>query len=232
MHDLVSKNQSKLERVSVVFLGSFNPAIMHPAWFASHELIQSDENNVPTGVTLHLSHRDITDFKTESFHLQVIPQRFSLTSYDSSFFDSLRDLAVGTFRILNHTPIGKMGINREFHFQLPDEKSYHQLGDRLAPKDDWRNVLDTPRLASLNMQGEREDGYTGFVRVKVEPSSQVGPWGIFVEVNDHYETPDAEAAKGCAELIGLLEQVWNQSIARSEAIAHKMIFNQGTGDMA
>ena len=180
-------NSAKLERAYVVLVGSFNPAIFQPAWFATHNLISSDENKVPSGVTLRIAHPEIVDFATENFQIQVLQHRVSVTTSDVSFYDSLKDLVSGTFKILSHTPIIKMGINREFHFQMPSEAAWNEVGDRLTPKDDWNRVLDKPGMKSVIIQGERTDGRKGFVRVRVGPSNQVIPYGVFLEVNDHFQ---------------------------------------------
>lgn len=217
-------NSAKLERVSVVLVGSFNPAIFQPSWFAVHDLIASDEKKVPSGVKLGVVHPEIVDFSTENFQIQVLQHRVLLTTTDVSFYDSLRDLLSGTFTILSHTPIVKMGINREFHFQMPNEGEWNAVGDRLAPKDDWKRVLHKPGMKSIIVQGERTDGRLGFLRVRVEPSNLVRPFGVFVEVNDHYEVADPENVQGCKELIDTMVDAWAGSLGEAEHIAKAMIF--------
>ena len=223
-------NIAKLERLTVVFLGSFNPAIFQPAWFAGHDLISSDEKKVPSGVKLGIVHPEVVDFSTENFQIQVVQQRLSVATTDVSFYDSLRDMLSGTFTVLGHTPIVNMGINREFHFQMPNEDEWNAVGDRLAPKDDWKRVLDDPGMKSMIIQGERSDDRLGFVRVRVETSNQVQPNGIFVEVNDHYAVADPEKAQGSRELVDIMLDVWAESLRKARHIAQTVVF--GTEEMS
>ncbi len=217
----------KQEQISIVLIGSFNPAIFQPAWFAAHDLIPSDKNKVPSA-TLNVSHPEITDFSvaghggTESFHLQVIPQRLVLTTLSTAFYDSLRDLALGTFRILSHTPIAKMGINRAFHFEMPSKDAWNSVDDRLAPKNDWRKVLKEPGLIGLTIQGQRADNYKGYIQVKLEPSAKF-QYGVFVEVNDHFEVAKMENLQGCTELTEILANVWQASMSQAEKIARAVV---------
>jgi hypothetical protein len=160
----------KQEQVSIVFVGSFNPAIFQPAWFAAQGLIASDDSKNPLGVKLNLVHSEITDFSTENFQFQATPLRVSISSANTAFYESLRDLAVGTFRILRHTPIVKIGLNREFHFQMSSEEEWNEVGNRLVPKEGWKQGFrktgnvesDSPRAATGFVQGV----YSGASRTK------------------------------------------------------------------
>ncbi|MBN2497432.1 MAG: hypothetical protein JXR96_22765 [Deltaproteobacteria bacterium] len=216
-------DSARLERLSVVLVGAFNPAIFQPSWFAVHNLILSDENKIPSGIKLGVVHPQFVDFSTENFQIQVMQQRMWAATGDVSFYDSLRDLMYGTFTLLSHTPIIKMGINREFHFQMPSEDEWNAVGDRLVPKDGWKRVLERPGMESITIQGARTDGRLGFVRVRVEPSRHVQPFGVFVEVNDHYEVTDPETVEGCRELVDTMVDVWSESLERAEQIARTMV---------
>lgn len=213
------------EQVNIVLLGSFNPAIFQPAWFAAQGLIPCDEEKVPLGVK-GIAHPDITDFTTGDFHLQVVRDRMSIRALTAAFNLPLRDLVLGTFQILRHTPMGNMGLNREMHFRLPDEAAWHAVGDRLAPKGSWQGVMEEPGMLQVHMQGKRPGERPGFLRVKIEPSSRVKPYGIMVEVNDHYEVPGAEGDNGCADQMGILRECWEESIERAEKIARTVIFGE------
>ncbi len=213
-------HSATVEHVNIVLLGSFNPAIYQPSWFAAHGLIPSADDKTPLGTTLNVSHREVTDFKTDEFQLQVVQQRFSIRVNTASFYDGARDLVVGTFKILRHTPITKMGINSEFHFKMPDAKQWNAVGDRLAPKASW-GALTKPGMISCTMQGSRTDERTGYLRVRVEPSSVV-PSGVFVEVNDHFEA-SAAGGQGCDELIEVLGDVWEESLQGAETIATSLL---------
>jgi hypothetical protein len=216
--------RAEVETASIVLLGSFNPTIFQPAWFARHDLIVSDEEKVPKGIKLNICHPEVTDFASDDFSLQVIQQRLVFQALNASFFAALKDLAIGTFRILKHTPIVKMGLNYECHFCMTDEEEWHKVGHRLAPKESWQKVLTNPGMTSVSMEGKRTDGMKGAIHVRIEPSKIITPYGIRVFVNDHFEVVDPETNQGCGEMMEILDKYWQQSLANSEKIARAVIF--------
>ncbi len=211
------------EQVSIVLLGSFNPMIFHPSWFAAHGLVPCDDNKVPLGVQGVITHPEVMDFTTDDFHWQVVKNRLSARALSTAFYDPLKDLVLGSFKILRHTPVGKMGLNRDFHFRMPDENSWNEVGDRLAPKGPWENVLEKPGMMSVTVKSKREGGHKGFIQVKVEPSTVVKPYGVYVEVNDHFEIADLSDLQGCGELMEILRESWSDSMKRAEKIAEAVV---------
>ena len=174
--------------VSIVAVGSFNPAIFQPLWFSKHKLIREEE---AAESKIQLIHPSASVFSTDWFFLQAYPERFSLDSTDPSNWRALRDLAVGTFTILEHTPITSFGFNRMQHFPMPSEKEWHAFGHYFAPKPTWKKFLSEPGMLSLTVQGKREKCDALRVQVKVEPSLQCHP-GVFLQVNQHYGPPLGE----------------------------------------
>ena len=59
----------EISGVLIVAVGSFNPAIFQPLWFGSLGLIRPEEAK---GAQITFIQPQITDFKTEWFHLQVL----------------------------------------------------------------------------------------------------------------------------------------------------------------
>ncbi len=134
--------------------------------------------------------------------------------------ESLRDLLFGTFRILRHTPVQKIGLNTHAHYRLPTEDAWHDFGHLLAPKDDlWAPILDKPGTLALTIQGERSDEYDGHIRVKVEPSMQV-TYGIFIETNDEYRRMDADSAGWIEDV---LTKHWESSRLQAERIRSHIV---------
>src|SRR5688500_7723584 len=88
--------------MSIVMVGSFNPAIFHSAWFTKFGLLPEEEaSDVQQQVILP----DFAQFTLAWLQAQVTPERFQLSTTDPESFNLLRDLAIGTFRILEHSPI-------------------------------------------------------------------------------------------------------------------------------
>jgi len=151
----------EIEGQSIVFLGSFNPKIFQPAWLANQQLIREEEAE---SATIEIIHQRIVVLSTDWFKLHVTSERFQLSTRHVHYYEPLRDLALGIFRILRHTPIEMMGLNRDLHFQMPSEKSWHKVGHRLAPKEPWNEVLKNPGMRSLTNKGDRPDKFHGFMR--------------------------------------------------------------------
>lgn len=206
----------EFEGLSIVLRGDFNPKILQPAWFASQKLIREEEAEK---VELRFIHHDICDFSLEWLQLQVVDDRFVASTTKPPYYELLRDLVLGTFRILRHTPLRLMGINRDMHFKMDSQETWHGIGHRLAPKELWKDILRDPGLRSLTMEGVRPDNFKGYIRVKVEPSVKVKPFGVYFEVNDHFEVKEADAKLvGADEIMNLLQQCWKDSVSRSDKI--------------
>ena len=205
--------QIALEGVSIVFIGSFNPAIFHPSWYVAEGLwSKTDLENAEVGVIT----ADICSFHTEQYALHAINNRFMISTTQAPLYDSLRDLAVGTFRILKHTPLAKLGLNREVHYRLDSEEAWHAIGHKLAPKEHWQPILRKPGMRALTIEGMRTDHLDGAVHVRVEPSNRIEN-GLFVEVNDHFEVEDT-LARSANAILNIAEEQWTESLRRSDEI--------------
>jgi len=204
--------------ISVVLLGDFNPAILHPAWLAAHDLLRQEEADA---AEIQLVSRDLTVFSTEWVELAASPDRFSVASASAPSYNLLRDLTIGVFRLLPHTPIRALGINRNQHFPVEDVGAWNAFGDRLAPKDIWSNILQSPGMRSLIMQGKRPDEYVGHVLVQVEPSLRL-EHGIYIGLNDHVQLDQMDMTT-TSEMADVLEDTWEPAKARAEVITTQLL---------
>jgi hypothetical protein len=105
---------------------------------------------------------------------------------------------------------------------MSSEGEWHALGHKLTPKKIWNNILKKPGMRSISVQGQRPDDYKGYILVRVEPSRKIHP-GVFIHVNDHYEVHDSETELGCTEIMNILINSWEASIARSEKIGRNLL---------
>lgn len=210
-------DQTVIQGMSIVLLGDFNPKIFQPAWFAQENLIRAPEAEA---ADIKIINPEIVIFELEWLSVQVTRDRCLFGTTQEAYYEVVRDLCVGTFKLLRHTPMQKLGINRSYHFKKDSLEQWHAFGHKVAPKELWNNILKSPGLTSLTIEGMREDGFKGYIRVKVEPSKRVHP-GIYIQVNDHYETEDS--AIGCEEIINILESSWANSIEKSELIINNIL---------
>ncbi len=215
----MSLQKPEIESAGIVLVGAFNPQIFQPAWFAAEDLIREEEAQA---AKIELVHPQVACFSLDWLHLQVTNEQFAATTTQNAFYEPLRDLVLGTFRVLRHTPIRMMGLNRDFHFRTLSEEDWHAFGHRLTPKELWAKVLKKPGMRSLTMEGTRPDSYKGYIRIRVEPSVRIH-LGIFINVNDHYEVNDVTSARGCDEIVDILEREWESSLERAIGIVSTLL---------
>ncbi len=212
--------QPNLYTHSIVFIGNFNPKIFQPSWFASEGLIGKQEEE---GAKVEIIHPDIAIFSLQWVRVQVLREQFSVETKQQPYDEALRDLAFGTFTILKHTPLKKMGINIFMHFRVDSVEKWHGIGDKLAPKNIWEGILQKPGMKSLVMKESiRRDGYRGHIEIKIEPSPKVEP-GLFFSINDHVEVKEPDTAMGSDEIITILKEIWPESHRRSEDMIYGLL---------
>jgi len=199
---------------SIVLIGNFNPKIFHPAWFSAQGLIGKKEEE---GAKIEIVHSDLSLFSADWLSIEVLHDRFKASTTQQPYSDAVRDLVLGTFTILRHTPLTMMGINIEKHFRVNSEDIWHKAGRKLAPKEPWEGLINEPGMLSLTMQGQRSDTYKGFIRVTAEPSRKVRP-GLFFQVNDHYEAADRGNILGSDEIVSILKASWQTSCKNADVI--------------
>ncbi len=173
---------AELDGISIVVLGNFNPAIFSPAWFRLNNLIgqrEADEAQVQMIVP------PAAIFSTDWLSVQVTQDRLVLATVMPQEFERLRDTAVGVMTILSQTPIQALGINKESHWTSASRENYDEFGDTLIPKKPWSDVLPLAGTQDLTVRGARQDEWSGWIDVTVQPSVRVRPLGIYTRVNDH-----------------------------------------------
>jgi hypothetical protein len=128
----------EIDASSIVITGTLNPKIFQPQWFALQQLIsKADADNS----NIKIIHPQISQFETDDLTVLVTTDRFVASTKGTGTGVKLRDLVLGTFFILEHTPITAIGLNRQMHFAMGSETAWHALGDKLAPKEPWNEVM-------------------------------------------------------------------------------------------
>lgn len=204
---------------AVVILGKFNPAIFHPLWYAHNDLIPREETDEASDV---ITSDEVSTFVVNAVHFQVERHRFGLTTKDASRAAYLRDLTVGSFTLLEHTPLTALGLNLDFRFSLPDVEAWHEIGHRLAPKEHWNGILESPGMRGITMEGTRSGCNADRISIRVQPASSF-EHGVFIGINQHYniETEKRTSiAERNTEVMRILNSDWNafQSYAENAAL--------------
>lgn len=208
------------QNFSIVLRGTFNPIIFSPVWFSSEKLIRREEAEK---AVIRLVHSDLVTFNLDWLKLEVTRDRFFAETIKEPYEEILRDLVSGTFKLLRHTPLKQMGINRTKHFKINSVEKWHEIGHTLAPKNIWNDILDNPGLTSISIsEATRRDGLKGQITVTLEPSRIVDP-GIFISINDHFEVQNSKTTLGADEIIDILEKSWEDSSTRSKDIVSELL---------
>jgi hypothetical protein len=205
--------------VQVVLVGHMNPAIFHPTWFAAQDIFSHPEAEHAEIQVIHPQH---TAFSTDRFRIQVQVDRFTAEAVDPKNHEPLRDVVLGTFNALHHTPIRLMGLNLNSHFQMRDRAALNELGFKLAPKDPWAAIGLDAAMLGLAMQVNRDDEYKGHQQIRVEPSVKVRD-GVFIQVNDHYDFGAAGEPLSAESALTALETAWGGSLRHARKISRKLL---------
>lgn len=210
---------------TIVFVGAFNPAILTPDWLERTQLIGQEDAQVAREAKNLLTSRQVALLETEWFAMQVVENQFTLSSKGALSL-AIRDLAVGVCTLVPHTPVTALGLNFLGHFKMPTANAYHKIGDTLAPKALWHELLDLETQSigmtniSMRVQPFKRETPTDSkdaVNIQVQPSAQIHS-GVFLSWNDHREmfARESMGKKGKAEVAGqIVAADWEASWQRA-----------------
>lgn len=190
---------NEIEAQVLVLLGNFNPAIIQPAWLAHYGLIRQEESD---NAKIEIIRPEISIFSVGSVRLITQTETFQIETSAVEEGPTIKDLAIGIFGILEHTPLTSLGINRDMHFKIAKESTWHKAGHRLVPKDLWGNIMEEPGTRSITVEDNTSKKH-GRLKVRVEPSTKTIP-GIYIGTNLHFSV-DRPA------ILAVLEEFWDKS---------------------
>jgi hypothetical protein len=193
------------QSLSIVVLGDFNPSIFQPLWFSNNGLMPQVEAEA---ANISLIHKQVAAFTIGKINLQVDDSRLALTTEDPSHEPILRDVVLGTLSILEHTPLKAIGLNLDTIFEMESEEAWNALGDRLVPKHDWGNVIESPGMRQVIVEGKRSDCRADRIHIRVQPTASKC---VLFAVNQHYQLDTDERPEQRQrhhEAIRVLQEDW------------------------
>jgi hypothetical protein len=215
----MAKVEPNQEGKSIVLRGAFNPKIFSPMWFVRHDLLPKEEAEAADNVIVTA---DISTFTAGWLHIRALQPEFFASAAESDRFEALRDIVLGAFQILEHTPVTSMGINSDLHFSTLSKPAQSAIIERFVNISSWSTVLPGEEFISLSTRGKRADGREGHCQVRLEPSRRIEN-GIFLAINDHFELyksgDEATAARAC----DVLKNCWRDAITRVGAIVEHVV---------
>jgi hypothetical protein len=226
-----------IDTASVILRGLFDVTVLSPQNLAEQGLIDPGQL---ADATQKFSTNEISIFETKRIRFVCNQQVLQFTAQQADEFEPLRDLALGALRLLPAPQVSVLGINRDVHFAVLSDAAWHAVGDTLAPKYIWEDLVKFPGMASLAIQGQRPGKYAGFSQITIAPSNIVTQ-AVFVGHNDHYslevldkiphnavqfgaslkQVPEISPEK-VPIAINILNEEWDSSMARSVAVIDRV----------
>lgn len=203
---------------SFVVMGDFNPAILHPSWFASQGLIKHGE---AVEAKIDVVHKEVASWSIEWLRVYSDGDRLQLVTEQEPFALPLRDLVMGVLTLLEHTPVRALGINFAGYYQFSDRHSYDRFGHELVPKARWGALTD-PRTQKAMVTSVHSDGRSGATNVAVAASERF-LLSARISSNDHTDCPRDELASGAMWAVRNVKDNWVACKERFERVVESLI---------
>jgi len=202
---------------NIVVIGSFNPAIFHPEWFKSNEILPTSETQAALeNADALIVTRELTQIKFESIVLKAAPDRFELATERADWRSDLGPVVASVFRALGHTPVTIVGFNVILHRGV---RSVSEVMNKWIPLENLAQAFATgsdtqvPRLGGTIKS--RWGEYTSVMGM--EPSSR-GSDGMFLTQN--YER---NLRGGAKELVTVVKEDWEKVLKRADEVATMLL---------
>jgi hypothetical protein len=219
-----------LDQPSIVFVGSFNPAIFHPRWLIDNGLVPSYQYELLNGEQLVLTGDHLYLELPNEIKMQVQRNRMALTTENPASFITLLDLAKGILVKLPEMPIKQMGLNVLSDVDGFDVDEWIALGDKMSPHDFWKKIFgakweenDAYGIQAVRIRApwvESEIGHTNF-KVGISPRHKHPARVIEIEANNHCEL------NGAAQALDHLEK--NPDFYKHSKEVFNKFFSQAIG---
>jgi len=199
------------DSLTLIAVGSFNPAIFQPEWFSKHELLSNTET---ADAKIEVIHPDAAQFATHWLNWQALRARISVSTTDAAQFSQLRDLVLGVLLLLPETPVTAFGINLDFHFRFQTQEECDEFAYRFAPPAAWEGLLTGTKLRRLHVECPPPPGLGKKFGVIMEPSA-IADHGAYINLNTHM---DADING----VIDVLKNDWDRIIEFSKAFGKQL----------
>lgn len=142
----------KQRNYSIVVVGAMNPAIHHPSWYEAVGLLNSGEVKQATssGETVTVPH--LSKYQIDKFQIQCTLDSWQIITKNVKELGRIKEIASGTFKRLNETPVSSYGLNSRFVIGYNFANAINALGN-LFSKQPFNFASDTlsPEFDTLSL---------------------------------------------------------------------------------
>lgn len=224
----MSANTTAIDTRSIVLLGNFNPYIFQPDWFIQQGLLGSadlpwlggdgeDREKEEIGNPFLLITPEFTRVQMAWGEIASTSEQFSVRTTRTTDALLAKDLLVGTFTYLGHTPVRGLGFSRAVHHSLEVDGAWEAFAAEVTPSGEWISGIEGAKVHSLTLEGVsgRDDGS---ILVTVEKSNRL-PNGVYIAINDHFERETEESVPASAQwVVDLTDEYWAVAQERADKI--------------
>lgn len=214
------------ETFSIVLIGVFNPAIFQPTWFSLKRLLRESETE---NAKIEVIHPEVARYVISDWlSVDVTKNRCEFKTSMEPYFDVLKDLVTGTFKVLQETPINAVGINNIFDIALSSTDEYYNFGRELTPLDLWDGTLNDAKLLTLEiLEQESYDHANLSRRIRISPSDPEDKIsnGVKININNHFIIKESKSSEAVLTLETNMNDIRKYSYRIANNLLTKVIGN-------
>lgn len=209
------------KNLSIVLIGNFNPRIFHPQWFSDYGIISESDLDFILENDDVLVHKQITQFKSSWFQLEVTESRMQISCTQEAYFEPILDLLSSTFTVLSHTPVNQFGINLSIWQRFEHAEDSNKFEKEYLPSTGL-SKLDT-NVTTFNTKSAFIDD-----RIKVGKSCHIEFSKqllnkYMININQHFEL---DSTFNGAEFIKILGKDGRNAMNISDDVLKSIIENK------
>jgi hypothetical protein len=192
----------KQDQTSIVFIGSFNPRLFHPAWMESHGVLTKKEaedvledkqkqeggeskNDAPTNLIVSEPLAQITAM---GLQITVEQSRLIITAMTQDRHTRCFEIAVALQKLIPHSPTTAIGLNRNFVLEAQSQVAWHKIGHTIIPKDVfWKENGQDPGTMNATVKYPRCKVERAQLNLTIGPVLETREYLVHVNCNYHFD---------------------------------------------
>lgn len=206
------------KHLNVVLIGNFNPRIFHPQWFVDHDIISEADFNYIIERDDVLIHKQVAQFKSSWFHLEVTETRLQIICTQEAYFEMILDFLTSTFSVLHHTPIQQMGINLTIRQSLDRSEDVEKFDEKYFSAKGYKDIDGEAQTFTMKLRFNSEENKVG-TQCSFE-ISKILKDAYHMNINQHFELGKIANGKDLVRTIG---QNGRKSLNTNDQVLRKII---------